>query len=96
MKITSFDDANVATATLSEPTEHCNVAPGGDRAKELTIDDIGLTVRTSNNLRGAGILRIEQLLACSRDELSRIEGMGRTRLDDIESVLRELGLELQC
>ena len=95
MKITGVDDAYDAAAMLSRPIERCTVAARPERAGDLTIDDIGLMVRTANNLRAAEILRVEQLLARSRDELSRVEGMGRTRLDDIESVLRELGLELQ-
>lgn len=60
-----------------------------------SIDDLELSVRTTNCLHAEGIDTIEHLLARSGNDLLRLPSMGRRSLNEVKEVLATRGLALQ-
>ncbi len=52
------------------------------------------STRTSNALKNAGITKVDQLARCSKEDLLRLENLGRKALNEIEFVLNNLGRRL--
>jgi DNA-directed RNA polymerase subunit alpha len=57
-----------------------------------TIDDLGLSTRTYNSLRRAGITSVGQLLTLGERELQAIRNLGPRSVDEIRERLGSLGL----
>ena len=60
----------------------------------LSIDDLGLTVRTTNCLAAEGIDTVEQLLKYSSEQLLEFRNFGMTQLANVREKLAERGLRL--
>ena len=60
----------------------------------LSIEEIGLSVRSTNCLRAARMKTVGDLLTYSPERLLRLPAFGRTSLEDVEAALRDLGLTL--
>ena len=60
----------------------------------MHIEELGLTVRASNCLAGAEIIRVDDLVRKTSTDLLTIPNMGVTSVYGIERVLREWGLRL--
>lgn len=58
------------------------------------VTEIDLSMRAENCLEHAGIKLVGELMQLSHQDLTKIPGMGRATLRDIESRLKELGLTL--
>lgn len=87
-----LDDTNEARAFLKE---HFDFEPYLEHSTEYEkIEDLELTVRSSNCLKAAGIKTIADLIQWSEGYLSKIPNLGKRSLDEIKTVLAERGLSL--
>jgi DNA-directed RNA polymerase alpha subunit len=59
------------------------------------IDELELTMRTSNCLKEAKIHTVGQLEQWTRDELLRLPNLGRKSLKEVEEQLEKMGLKLR-
>ncbi|MGQ9512268.1 DNA-directed RNA polymerase subunit alpha [Thermodesulfitimonas sp.] len=66
-----------------------------NRLLDLTIDELDLSVRSSNCLKRAGILTVEQLIQCDEEEMKKVRNLGKKSLEEIKQKLAELGLSLR-
>jgi len=62
-------------------------------AKDFNIDEINLSVRTTNALTNNGIRKVSEILAVGADKLSTMKGLGAKALDEIKIKLDELGIQ---
>lgn len=58
------------------------------------IENLEMTVRTTNALRYADILTVEQLLMCSVADLLKIPNLGRKSINELREVLASRGMTL--
>jgi len=61
---------------------------------DMTLEEAGLKGRALKALKEAGIETVGELISKSKSEISKIKGLGKKSLADIESLLSSLGLEL--
>jgi DNA-directed RNA polymerase subunit alpha len=66
-----------------------------EKALEMTIDDLELTVRSYNCLKRAGINTVQELTEKSQDDMMKVRNLGRKSLDEVLAKLGELGLSLK-
>ena len=59
------------------------------------IEDLGLSVRTTNCLRRDGIEFAAEFIHKTKEELSKLKGMGRRSLKEIEDFRTEYGLDFK-
>lgn len=59
------------------------------------IDQLEFTVRTANCLKAEGIETVDQLIACTAQELLKAPNLGRKSLKEIEDTLALRGLFLK-
>ncbi len=59
---------------------------------DTRVDDLELTVRSSNCLRAANINTIEELITKSESEMLKFRNFGRKSLNELNALLDELGL----
>jgi DNA-directed RNA polymerase subunit alpha len=62
--------------------------------RDFNIDEVNLSVRTTNALLNNGIKKVSDLLALEPDQLKELKGLGAKALDEIVSKLEDLGLSL--
>ncbi len=62
---------------------------------ETTIEELDLSVRSSNCLKRAGIDTVEQLTNTTENELMQIRNLGKKSLQEIKAKLAELDLTLK-
>lgn len=60
--------------------------------EEMTIEDMGLSVRSFNCLKRAGYDTAGSVARAGRSELAKIRNMGKKSLDEITQKVEELGL----
>lgn len=63
-----------------------------NRKLELTIDELDLTVRSSNCLRRANINTVAELAAKTEEDMIKVRNLGRKSLKEIKEKLEALGL----
>ena len=66
-----------------------------EKNKELTIDELELTVRSFNCLKRANINTVEELTERSEEEMMKVRNLGKKSLDEVKLKLEELGLSLR-
>ena len=68
---------------------------GGEVNEHLfkSIDDLELSVRATNCLRSANIALVGELVQRSEGEMLKTKNFGRKSLDEIKSVLLDMGLD---
>lgn len=66
------------------------------RVLEMSIEELELSVRSSNCLRRADIHTVEQLVARSEEEMSKVRNLGKKSLNEIKKRLAEIGLSLRA
>lgn len=59
------------------------------------IQSLGLSVRAMTVLRNMGVKKVGDLALCTKIKLSRQRDCGRATLDEIERVLKNIGVELK-
>ncbi|MBR1759254.1 MAG: DNA-directed RNA polymerase subunit alpha [Lachnospiraceae bacterium] len=65
-----------------------------EKALEMSIDELELSVRSYNCLKRAGINTVEELCNRTPEDMMKVRNLGRKSLDEVLSKLAELGLSL--
>jgi len=58
------------------------------------VERLPISVRTSYGLRNADIKYVGELVQCSEVELLEIKNFGRKSLNEVKTILAEMGLSL--
>ncbi len=66
-----------------------------EKALEMTIEELELSVRSFNCLKRAAINTVEELTQRSEDDMMKVRNLGKKSLDEVKHKLEELGLELK-
>ena len=74
---------------------HLGVGDNSELNEHLfkSIDDLELSVRATNCLRSANIATVGELVQRSESEMLKTKNFGRKSLDEIKSVLLDMGLD---
>ena len=67
---------------------------GKEKALEMTIEELDLSVRSFNCLKRAGINTVEDLINKSEDEMMKVRNLGRKSLEEVMAKLDSLGFKL--
>lgn len=70
--------------------------PEKERIRKIlkrSIEELELSVRATNSLRGANIITVADLVRREESELLRFRNFGRKSLDEIKEKIQELGLQ---
>ena len=67
---------------------------GKEKALEMTIEELELSVRSFNCLKRAGINTVEDLINKSEDEMMKVRNLGRKSLEEVVAKLDSLGFKL--
>ena len=62
-----------------------------EKALEMSIDDLELSVRSYNCLKRAGINTVEELITRSSDDMIKVRNLGKKSLEEVIGKLKELG-----
>ncbi len=68
---------------------------GKEKALEMTIEELDLSVRSFNCLKRAGINTVEDLIEKSEEEMMKVRNLGRKSLEEVIYKLQTLGFSLQ-
>ena len=84
---------------LSEEVADANIMvekddKGRERALEMTIEELDLSVRSFNCLKRAGINTVEDLVNKTSDEMMKVRNLGRKSLEEVLGKLHSLGFNL--
>ena len=66
-----------------------------DKALEMTIEELDLSVRAYNCLKRAGINSVSELVQKNQDDMMKVRNLGRKSLEEVEQKLEALGLSLR-
>jgi len=66
-----------------------------EKALEMTIEELELSVRSFNCLKRAAINTVEELTHKNEDDMMKVRNLGKKSLDEIKNKLEELGLGLK-
>ncbi len=66
-----------------------------EKALEMTIEELELSVRSFNCLKRASINTVEELTHKSEDDMMKVRNLGKKSLDEVKLKLEELGLGLR-
>ena len=66
-----------------------------EKALEMNIDELELSVRSYNCLKRAGINTVEELTNKTAEDMMKVRNLGRKSLEEVLSKLKELGLSLR-
>ena len=67
-----------------------------EKALEMTIEELELSVRSFNCLKRANINTVEELTDKSEDDMMKVRNLGKKSLDEVKAKLEELGLSLRA
>ena len=66
-----------------------------EKALEMTIEELELSVRSFNCLKRAAINTVEELTQKTEDDMMKVRNLGKKSLDEVKHKLEELGLGLK-
>ncbi|MGI6733728.1 MAG: DNA-directed RNA polymerase subunit alpha [Anaerovoracaceae bacterium] len=66
-----------------------------EKALEMTIEELELSVRSFNCLKRASINTVEELTQRTEEDMMKVRNLGKKSLDEVKSKLAELGLSLK-
>ena len=66
-----------------------------EKALEMTIEELELSVRSFNCLKRAAINTVEELTQKSEEDMMKVRNLGKKSLDEVKAKLEELGLGLR-
>lgn len=66
-----------------------------EKALEMNIDELELSVRSYNCLKRAGINTVEELCNKTPEDMMKVRNLGRKSLEEVLAKLKELGLSLK-
>ena len=67
---------------------------GKEKALEMTIEELDLSVRSFNCLKRAGINTVEDLVSKTEEEMMKVRNLGRKSLEEVIEKLHSLGFAL--
>ena len=67
---------------------------GKEKALEMNIDELELSVRSYNCLKRAGINTVEELCNKTPDDMMKVRNLGNKSLEEIKAKIKALGLSL--
>ncbi|MBR1450966.1 MAG: DNA-directed RNA polymerase subunit alpha [Lachnospiraceae bacterium] len=67
---------------------------GKEKALDMNIDELELSVRSYNCLKRVGINTVAELVNKTPDEMMKVRNLGRKSLEEVLAKLNELGLQL--
>ena len=65
-----------------------------EKALEMSIDELELSVRSYNCLKRAGINTVEELTNKTSEDMMKVRNLGRKSLEEVLAKLKEIGLQL--
>ena len=65
------------------------------KSLEMTIEELELSVRSSNCLKRANINTVEELTEKTEEDMLKVRNLGKKSLDEVKNKLEELGLSLK-
>lgn len=68
---------------------------GKEKALEMTIEELDLSVRSFNCLKRAGINTVEDLINKTEDDMMKVRNLGRKSLEEVINKLASLGFALR-
>lgn len=68
---------------------------GKEKALEMTIEELDLSVRSFNCLKRAQINTVEDLTNRTEEDMMKVRNLGRKSLDEVVSKLKSLGFDLR-
>lgn len=66
-----------------------------EKALEMTIEELELSVRSFNCLKRAAINTVEELTQKTEDDMMKVRNLGKKSLDEVKAKLEELGLSIK-
>ncbi len=66
-----------------------------EKALEMTIEELELSVRSFNCLKRAAINTVEELTHRTEEDMMKVRNLGKKSLDEVKNKLDELGLSLK-
>lgn len=66
-----------------------------EKALEMTIEELELSVRSFNCLKRASINTVEELTQRTEEDMMKVRNLGKKSLDEVKNKLDELGLSLK-
>lgn len=66
-----------------------------EKALEMTIEELDLSVRSYNCLKRAGINTVEELTEKSEEDMMKVRNLGKKSLEEVIQKLEELGFDLK-
>lgn len=84
-----LNDAAKKTEIMAEPEEGST-----DQIRDMSIDELELSVRSYNCLKRAGINTVAELCDKTPEEMMKVRNLGKKSLDEVLEKLKELGLKL--
>ncbi|MGL5440272.1 MAG: DNA-directed RNA polymerase subunit alpha [Filifactoraceae bacterium] len=66
-----------------------------EKALEMTIEELDLSVRSYNCLKRAGINTVEELTEKTEDDMMKVRNLGKKSLEEVIQKLEELGFDLK-
>lgn len=66
-----------------------------EKALEMTIEELELSVRSFNCLKRAAINTVEELTQKTEDDMMKVRNLGKKSIDEVKAKLDELGLSLK-
>ena len=66
-----------------------------EKALEMTIEELELSVRSFNCLKRAGINTVEDLISKSEDDMMKVRNLGRKSLEEVIAKLESLNFTLR-
>ncbi len=68
---------------------------GKEKALEMTIEELDLSVRSFNCLKRASINTVEDLISKTEDDMMKVRNLGRKSLEEVINKLASLGFSLR-
>ena len=85
-----LDDATDSMEIMVEKEEDQK-----EKALEMTIEELELSVRSFNCLKRASINTVEELTERTEEDMMKVRNLGKKSLDEVKAKLEELGLSLK-
>ncbi|CDZ75233.1 DNA-directed RNA polymerase subunit alpha [Peptoniphilus sp. ING2-D1G] len=66
-----------------------------EKALEMTVEELDLSVRSFNCLKRANINTVDELMQKTEEEMMKVRNLGKKSLEEVQNKLAELGLSLR-
>ncbi len=66
-----------------------------EKALEMTVEELDLSVRSFNCLKRANINTVDELMQKTEEEMMKVRNLGKKSLEEVQNTLAELGLSLR-